>query len=86
MTHEGLAYFPSWVVEARTVLAFHNGYVDLKWLKVLNHPQRTVICLEFTSQASLTEWSQSEDHKRLLAKLRPFLSQKSVSTTYLDNH
>ena len=84
LNDEGKAFFPKWLDDVEKRLQSHRGFLSLRRLERVDHPDGCHLLLRFESLDLLKKWSSSEDHSHLLERLAPFRVQKHISEIYIE--
>lgn len=82
LNKEGQARFSKWVLETRKVLKDFEGFIEINELEDVENNNRSVLLLKFENYSLLRKWSRSNDHEKVLKKIRPHMKKKQKSQIF----
>lgn len=75
----GKDYFEKWINEVGTVLSNFKGFQSIEKLEDVEDKERNLLLLKFENIELLREWSNSEEHEKVLGLLKHYTIKKQKS-------
>jgi antibiotic biosynthesis monooxygenase (ABM) superfamily enzyme len=82
LNQAGQRYFLNWLQIAADRLRRFEGYISIRQLVNVEHPDECHLLLEFESLSLLRRWASSPAHDELIALLDPFRTGPLESTVF----
>ena len=82
LNEDGQQYFPTWIDEIAEVLRDVDGFISIRQLTDIDHPERCSLLLRFESMDLLREWADSDEHDRMIERLAPYRKRKQTSQLF----
>ncbi len=76
LSEEGQQLFPKWIKRIAHVLQGFDGFISIKRLSLMDHPDECHLLLEFENSDKLTAWASSDIHHQFIEELAVYRHKK----------
>ncbi len=82
LNEAGQQYFPTWLQLIADKVRQYEGFISVRQLIAIEHPEQCHLLLEFESLPLLRRWASSPTHDEVVALLDPFRTGPAQATIF----
>ncbi len=84
LNEEGQKLFPKWIGRIAHVLQGFDGFISIKRLSLIDHPEECHLLLEFENIDKLKAWASSDLHNQHIEELVVYRHKKPHSRIFQE--